>query len=563
VEEIMSAKSATYTAIFILFFIILISCLFFFINFYTVSPLPEDVPVLIIENTVIAEETPFIIENDQVLLSYNIIKEYLDPYIFWDVAENKITITTVDKTVRLATESLTAMINNKPVEISFPAKNITTQPYIPIDFLEDLYDIQVKAISDKNRVIIDKKLSGRKMGTITSKEITVKLSPSWFSAAVAKLTKSDTVTVYSLEDGWFQVRTDEGLIGYVPDQKLEVFEMPTKPVNEPRPKRHVSGLGKLNMVWDYIHRVTPDMSREKPPAGLDIISPTWFSIVDGQGTIESKADISYVKWAHNNNLAVWALINNNFDPDITHEFLSSSETRDKIIRQILMYAELFQLDGINIDFENVYLKDKDLLVQFVRELTPILHEAGIAVSMDVTVKSTSPNWSMCYDRKELGKVVDYIILMAYDEHWATSPVSGSVASIGWVERGIVTLLEDVPAEKVILGLPFYTREWEETPTANGSIAVKSRALSMSQVKQILKENDTRMSWDEKAGQNFAYYTKGDSVFKIWLEDEKSIQLKTALVKKYDLAGTAAWRKGFEEPVIWEVLYNELKLPSKI
>lgn len=316
------------------------------------------------------------------------------------------------------------------------------------------------------------------------------------------------------------------------------------------------------MVWDYIHRVTPDMSGEKA-LGLDIISPTWFSIVDGQGTIESKADISYIRWAHNNNLAVWALINNDFDPDITREFLSSSETRDKIIRQILMYAELFQLDGINIDFENVYYEDRDLLVQFVRELTPILHEAGIVVSMDVTPKSTSLNWSLCYDRKELGKVVDYMILMAYDEHWATSPVSGSVASIGWVEKGIVSLLEDVPAEKVILGLPFYTREWEERPAENGGIAVKSRALSMAQAKRIISQNGSSLSWDEKAGQHFAYYTKGDKVYKIWLEDDKSIQLKAALVNKYDLAGAASWRKGFEEPIIWEVLYNELKLPFKV
>ncbi|NLZ53936.1 MAG: glycoside hydrolase [Thermoanaerobacteraceae bacterium] len=561
--SIKPAKTLSTVSFLILLFIILISGFFFFINLYTVSPLPEDVPVLIIENTVIAEGTPFIIENNQVLLSYNIIKEYLDSYIFWDVAENKITITTFDKTVRLATESLTAMINNKPVEISFPAKNVTTQPYIPINLLEDLYDINVKVISDKNRVIIDKNLASSSIGTITSNEITMKLSPAWFSASVVRLTKNDTLKVYSLEEGWFQVRTDDGLIGYVPEHKLEVFEMPKKPDNESKPKRYNPGRGKLNMVWDYIHKVTPDMSMEKAPAGLDIISPTWFSIVDGGGTIESKADISYIQWAHNNNLAVWALINNNFDPDITHEFLSSSETRDKIIRQILMYAELFRLDGINLDFENVYFEDKALLVQFVRELTPILHEAGIVVSMDVTAKSTSLNWSMCYDRKELGKVVDYMILMAYDEHWATSPVSGSVASIGWVEQGIVTLLEDVPPEKVILGLPFYTREWEETPTESGSIAVKSRALSMAQAKQILKENDTRMSWDEKVGQNFAYYTKGDSVFKIWLEDEKSIQLKAALVKKYDLAGTAAWRKGFEEPKIWEVLYNELKLPSKI
>lgn len=203
------------------------------------------------------------------------------------------------------------------------------------------------------------------------------------------------------------------------------------------------------------------------------------------------------------------------------------------------------------------------MVQFVRELTPILREAGIVVSIDVTIKSTSPNWSMCYDRRELGKVVDYVILMAYDEHWATSPVSGSVASIGWVERGITTLLEDVEAEKVILGLPFYTREWEETHTESGSTSVKSRALSMGQVKQILEKNETQMSWDEKAGQNYAYYKKGDSIFKIWLEDEMSIKLKTTLIKKYDLVGAAAWRKGFEEPEIWDVLYDNLKLPSKI
>jgi len=537
--------------------------MFFFLNIYTVSPFPADKATLIIENSVIIEDTPFIIENNQVFLSYNVIKEYLDPYIFWDVAENKITITTFDKTVRLSTESLTAFINNKPVEISFPAKIVTTEPYIPINFLEELYDTDVKLISDKNRVVIDKKLSDGKLGKITSNTVTMRLSPTWLSASVGKVTKDDTLRLYTLEDGWYQVRTDEGLIGYVPEYKLEVFEMSNTSQEYSSPKRYNPDRGKLNMVWDYIHKVTPDMIHEKVPAGLDIISPTWFSIVDGRGTIESKADISYIQWAHKNDLAVWALINNSFDPDITHEFLSSSETRDHIIRQILMYAELFQLDGINIDFENVYYEDKDLLVQFVRELTPILHEAGIAVSMDVTVKSTSPNWSMCYDRKELGKVVDYMILMAYDEHWATSPVSGSVASIGWVERGIVSLLEDVPAEKIILGLPFYTREWEETPTESGKIAVKSRALSMSQARQIIKQNNTVMSWDEKAGQNFAYYTKGDTVYKIWLEDEKSIQLKAALVNKYNLAGTAGWRKGFEEPVIWEVLYQELKSPPKI
>ncbi|MDD4570604.1 MAG: stalk domain-containing protein, partial [Tepidanaerobacteraceae bacterium] len=373
----------------LLFLTILISYLLFFTGIYSVSPLPDGKPALVIENTVLSEDTPFIIENDQVLLSYNIIKEHLDPHIFWDAAENKVTITTYNKTVQLATESLTAMINTRPVKISFPVKTVTTQPYIPIRLLEDLYGIKVKVVEDMNRVIIDKNLHSRRIGEIKADKTIMKLSPTWFSVGAVTINKADELTVYSLENGWFQIRTEDGLIGYIPEDKLEVVEMIKTSDKKSDQERKNPSRGKLNMVWDYIYKVTPDKSGQTAPQGLDIISPTWFSIIDGKGTIESKADISYIEWAHENNLAVWALIKNNFDPDITHEFLSSSETRDKIIRQILMYAELFRLDGINIDFENVYLEDKDLLIQFVRELTPILREAGIVVSMDVTVKSTS------------------------------------------------------------------------------------------------------------------------------------------------------------------------------
>ena len=384
-----------------IFIIAIILYILIFNGIYTVSLYPKGKPVLIIENEVLLEEKPFIIDNEQILLSYNIIKEYFDPYIFWDAAENKITITTYNKIVRLATESLTAMINTKPVEISFPVKYVTTQPYIPIRLLEDLYDLKVNVIRESNRVIIDKNLPNRKVGKAKTDETLVKLAPRRFSISVSNISKNQQLTVYSLKNGWYQVRTEDGLIGYIPEQKLEVVEMLENHKISPEQERLTPGRGKLNMVWDYIHNITPDKSNETAPQGLDIISPTWFSIIDGKGNIESKADISYVQWAHANNLAVWALVKNDFDPDITHEFLASSETRDKIIRQILMYAELFRLDGINIDFENIYLEDKNLLVQFVRELTPVLRKAGIVVSMDVTPKSTSPNWSMCYNRKEL------------------------------------------------------------------------------------------------------------------------------------------------------------------
>jgi len=555
----MSKPILKKTTLIIPIFLALVFYSLLFLNLRTASPLPEGEPALIIEDQILLNNS-FVIENNHALISYNVIKEYLDPYIFWDTTENQVTITTYDKTVRLATESLTAMINTKPVDISFPVK-VISEPYVPIRLLEELYGIKVNVLKDKDRVIVDKNLSEREIAVVMGEGVKMKLSPSWLSPTVTKLNKGDELFVYGNEKRWHKARTADGLLGFIPEKNLEVRKVRASTEKEPvNHNRHSQG--KLNMVWDYIHSITPDKSGKTPPKGLDIVSPTWFSITDGKGTIRSKADISYTEWAHKNNLVVWALIDNSFDPDITHEFLSSSETRDEIIRKILMYADLFRLDGINIDFENVYLKDKELLVQFMRELTPVLREAGITVSMDVTTKSTSENWSLFYDRKELGKVIDYVILMAYDEHWATSPVSGSVASINWVEQGIISLLEDVPPEKVLLALPFYTREWKETPQEDGSLAVKSRAISMGQAKRIIEKNNAAVIWDENTGQHFTHYSKDDSVYKIWLEDEESIKLKANLVNKYGLAGASAWRKDFEEPEIWEVLYECLKQHSK-
>ncbi|MDI3480349.1 MAG: hypothetical protein PWQ97_4 [Tepidanaerobacteraceae bacterium] len=547
--------------IFVPLFIVLgtVFCIMIFKSLCFIQEYPEDKTTLIFENKIFSDK-PFIIEDGSILVSYNILKENLDPYIYWDPEENRVIITTRNKTVRLKTDSLTAIINTKPVKISFPVK-VLKQPYIPARLLEDLYNIEVRKV-DENRVIIDRRLPVKKMGRAIEREVYIKLYPSWFSPNVAKIHAGDSLVLFDLKRGWYQVRTDNGIIGYVLGKKLEVYEVKNK-ISVPAKKMPPPVRGKLNMVWDYIHSADFNIRREKPPKGLDIISPTWFSIVDGKGTIESRANLSYIDWAHKNNLAVWALIDNNFDPELTHEFLKSSDARENIIRQILMYAELFHLDGINIDFENINIEDRHLLVQFMRELVPVMHEAGITVSQDVTVKSQSPNWSLCYDRAELGKIVDYMVLMAYDEHWAASPKSGSVASIGWVEKGIKSLLEDVPPEKVILGLPFYTREWEESSGPNGTSVVKSKTLSMTQAQQTLKKNKARTSWDESAGQNFAYYTKGNSVFKIWLEDEKSIELKASLVKKYNLAGTAAWRKGFEVPAVWDVIYNVLKAPVRM
>lgn len=539
----------------LIIYLLIIAGIIFLRANMTFFPYPQK--TLVIENSVFQEMEPFITEMGEILVRFDIIKKEIDPYIFWDEKVQKVTVTTRDKTIRLKTDSLRAMVNTKPVWIKIPVKIHREKPYIPIEFLAEFFGIRVTKFPDRNTVVIDFLEKERQVAEISKKQ-PLKAYPSPLSFNYKVLETGEKVCIYGNKGEWYLVRTDEGILGYIKKPrniKTLVYGKPTfdnSTLAPWKPER-----GKINMVWDYIGAKTPDMSGVKIK-GLDVISPTWFSLVDEEGNIDNKGDINYVRWAHNNGYKVWALIDNSFNPDITSTVLNNTELREKVINQILVYAGLYNLDGINIDFENVYLKDRDALTQFVRELAPILREQGLVISIDVTVKSLSENWSLCYDRKNLGQAVDYMILMAYDEHWAGSPVSGSVASIGWVERGIRSLLEEVPAHKVILGLPFYTREWQERLLEGGKLEVKSKALSMASAQQHIRENKADVVWKEEYGQHFATYTKGEYTFKVWLEDERSIDLKSSLIKKYNLAGAASWRRGFEEPEIWEVLYNNLE-----
>ncbi len=316
---------------------------------------------------------------------------------------------------------------------------------------------------------------------------------------------------------------------------------------------------KINLVWQYMHSSTPNMTGSPAIEGLNVISPTWFTLSSGSGDIKSIADANYSKWAKGRGYKLWALVTNDFDKEMTSQMLNNSAARKKAIDALLLYAEWFQLDGINVDFENMYIKDKNVFTQFVKELYQRATVKNLIISVDVTVIAANSNWSECYDRAELAKVSDYIMLMAYDQYWAGSSISGSVAQITWVEQNLIKVLKEVPKEKLILGLPFYTRIWKEvySPVEKKTL-VTSKAVSMETAEQAIAENKAAKVWDEKSGQYYASYTKDGAVYKIWLEDERSIKLKTELANKYNLAGIASWRLGFERPVIWKVINDTLK-----
>lgn len=431
------------------------------------------------------------VDQYQIMIPVAVIKDYLYDNVNLDSDNKRVNFGLLLPKFRLETENLDELIYSG-VDLNFPTKEISGQPYINIYGWDKMLGIDV-----------------------TFHEISKKL--------VIQTGKNSFFSPLQL--------------------------------NKPRERQAIQG--KINLVWDHVIKESRNLESENKITGLDVLAPTWFSIANENGMIINKADMKYVQDAHTKGYKVWALVNNSFDKDLTRAILNNEWAKRNVIKQLLVYSSLYNLDGINIDFENIYDEDKEKLTEFVRELTAALKEQNIIVSIDVTVPSTTSFWSLCYDRSELGKIVDYVMVMTYDEHWRTSPVSGSVASQSWVDKGIAATLRSVPKEKLLMGLPFYTREWEET-RENGRTYVKSRAISMAQANTIIAEQGLNPVWLQDKGQNYVEYHKEGKLYRIWLEDQKSIALKLTLVHKYGLAGAASWRKDFEQPETWDVLNEALK-----
>ena len=311
---------------------------------------------------------------------------------------------------------------------------------------------------------------------------------------------------------------------------------------------------KINLTWHYIWKDTPDMSGVKKIEGLNVVSPTWFTLANEKGDLEDRGSLSYSNWAHKNGYKVWALVDNQFNSDLTSKLLGNASARAKFISSLISCAKKYKLDGLNIDFENMYIKDKNAFTQFIKELSKQTKANNLVLSVDVSIIAVNSNWSESFDRAALSEYVDYVALMTYDQHWGGSPVSGSVAQLSWVEQSLKRVLAEVPHEKLLLGVPFYTRLWkEEYVSGSSKPVVTSKAISMEEAEKTVAENKAAKIWDPASGQYYAEYKKGNVTYKIWLEDEKSMKLKAELVNKYRLAGIASWKYGLEKPVIWDVI----------
>lgn len=494
----------------------------------------------------------------EILLPLRFIQHYIDPTIHFDAQS---------ETVSVINTSIHEQVHaEQPFSLHFKAEKVQDEIYFPMQLITRLYDVVIDESDETGAVIVRQTGDIVQWGTVKTsaeKESFVSLRTGNDIKAPILYELSDGTAVEILEEtdnGWYRILLSNGYTGYVEKANIQLkeAELVQKIKEQTIVPLQLTG-GKINMTWDPIYGSDSDKQYTGEMPGVNVVSPSWFRLNDGEGNLSNSANLSYVQWAHGKGYQIWALFNNDFDPDKTSQALASQQSRANMINQLLAYAKIYQLQGINIDFENVYLNDKDLLTQFVQELTTRLHEEDLIVSIDVTVRGGSEMWSLFYDRNKLAKIVDYMIVMAYDEHWASSPVAGSVSSLPWAEKGIADIIskDDVPPSKLILGVPFYTRLWTER-LENGKLLVSSQTMYMQDVDQVLEEQKLTPVFSEEDGQHYVQYQDGDTIKKIWIEDETSMKARVHLVHEYQLAGIASWRRGFEKPEIWDVIQKTLE-----
>lgn len=494
------------------------------------------------------DKDDFSIEDGMIYLSFDYIKKYLDESIEYDKSTEKVKIQNEHANKILKLNEYEAKFNSGTIDLRAPVIEKNGKIMLPIEaFIYD-YDVSLRYNKDIRLLLLDYRDKEYDLSK-TTKEVFLREDSSKRSPIIKKLPEGEKLYIYGEKSKFYKVRMPEGYAGYVLKENVDDnFEK----VNLASSRKNISK-SPINLTWDYTYAEHSDekVNQIKNINGLDIIIPTWFSIRNGNGDMIDRGNLNYIKKYNELGVDVWAYLDNSFNPDITHEALSNENTRKKVIDKTLELCKKYNMKGINIDFEHTKIEDRDNITAFVNEFR---EKAGddFIITVDVTPQISSDVTKEPYDRKALAEVSDYIVVMAYDQHWGSSDEAGSVAQYKWVEGSINVLFRNVPNRKMILGVPLYTRLWKES---NGKVT--SKTISMNEVANIIASKGLNPSWDKDSQQNYVEYEENGSTYKIWIEDANSLEKKVSLVNKYNLAGVGSWRLGFETQNIWDVISKEL------
>ncbi len=495
------------------------------------------------------------VDSGKIYFELGFVKDYLDDGYVYDSSEitlryatdTEIYTATLGNNSYLVDKSNNTMDNNIVI-----AKDDTV--FILADYMKLLTDFQYTYFENPDRVVVE--TAGYKKQTATAKGKTqIRILNGPKSPILEDVTKGENITVVRDTGKWSFVVSENGVMGYMKNNKISDQKEVT--VEETLPKRtynHINTGKEISLLW---HQVTSqaanaDVASVLADSGkVNVISPTWFHLSDNKGGIASIASSSYVSTCHAAGVQVWGLISNLEDASVdTTTVLNTTSARDALVNNLIAQAITYGLDGINIDIEQLAGAASDGYIQFIKELSIKCEKNDIILSVDNYVPTAS---SAGYNRKEQANYADYVIIMGYDEHYNGSEEAGSVASIGWVEQGVKDTLEEVPAEQVVLGMPFYCRVWEVAE--DGSIS--SKAYGMDAVQTYLNTNGVSTTWDDATGQYYGEYVKENTTYKVWVEDEASLEEKLKVMDNYGLAGGAFWKKGFDNTAAWNVIAKYL------
>ena len=517
--------------------------------------LTDENSVALIQNGELLEEQAVLIGGEP-YAAYTYVESQLNSCFYWDEETKGILFTTSGGVQTLLPGD--AAVAKTPGGQPAVQQESDGTVYISLDVVKEYTDLDYAYYSDPNRVVIRNEWDGVEQATVQSDTAQVRQKGGIKSLILADVQKGDTLLYLENLDNWCKVMTADGYTGYIQTEDISEPEAIEARTAKKDSYERITRDHKINLVWhqststesnDAMAEMTAEMT------GVNVISPTWFSVTDETGTISSLASADYVKLAHEAGREVWGLIDNFNEAFDETTDLAYASVRSRIIEQLLAEAASCGMDGINVDFENLKEAGIPHYLQFLRELTSAAHAQNLVVSVDTPVPQA---YTMYYQRGEQARFVDYMIVMAYDEHFAGSEEAGSVSSLPFVQQAVEEMTRVMPADQVICGIPFYTRVWTEK---FGQSAITSEVLGMDGAKNYAKENQMTETWDASLGQNVATVETSDARYTIWMEDEQSMEEKLKVIQSADLAGVAEWKLGFECADVWSLISEYIETNS--
>lgn len=513
----------------------------------------EEQVAIVLQDEMLTEKA--ILRDGIYYLDLNTIHTYFNERFYLDnsIADEALLIyTTTERNYRVLQNTTSVTSEDGTEDLGYTImlyENDTC--YVAIDYVVKFTDMTYEVFTEPNRMQIYNAWPGKTEGTI-KKDTQVRYRGGVKSEILTDVTEGEKVTILEELDSWYKVKTDDAYIGYLQKRFVKnivsFVEDRVSTVEEIYyPAREMEG--RINMGWHQVlsYAANDNVASVVSGTNINVIAPTWFLLNGNEGAYVNNASHNYVQYAHNQGIEVWAVIDNfNLECDL-HEVLKNTNQRDTLVANLVADCKTYGIDGINVDFEQVDPKTESHYIQFIRELSVACHDNDLIVSVDNYVPTA---YTAFYNREEQGRYVDYVVVMAYDEHAGNSEVAGSVASIGFVEQGIVDTLEMVEADKIINGIPFYTRGWV---TENGE--TDAVTLTMGGQNQFISNYGIEVEWDETAGQYYGESTVNDVLYQIWMEEDESLQKKIDIMSKYDVAGVAQWKLGLETSDVWKIIGN--------